>query len=257
MTGFSLSLPRSDTSVPLLFRGRVGVGRSGWGVLGGGGARRAQAPEDDLGLVDCVAVGVGGRQARDLADGTVDVGDGAARAAHQVVVVVADPYLVAGHRAAGLDAPGETGCGERSQRVVDRLVGHLRQVTAYDADHRLRVGVSQLEQGIENGEPRAGHPQPGVPQQLREVRRRGHRSILACFLERVKIRGGSSAYPPPTTSATARSRARVTSETVAKPARSAFEPGRTGSAELTDTQVRRPPSTAFDSATAWPVVPLP
>ena len=58
-------------------------------------------------------------------------------------------------------------------------------------------------------------------------------------------------------SATARSRARVMSATVSRPARRAWEPGRVGSAELTERQVRRPPSSALASATAWPVVPLP
>src|SRR3954447_19531086 len=96
MTGFSLSLPCSDTSLPLL---------SGWVVLDGcrggaaGRAGGAHAPEDDLGLVDDVAVVVGGGQARDVPDRAVDVGDLAARAADEVVVVVADPCLVPRHRA--------------------------------------------------------------------------------------------------------------------------------------------------------------
>src|SRR5918999_668641 len=46
----------------------------------------AQAPVDDLGLVDRIAVGVGRGQAGRVADGAVDIGDGAARAAHEVVV---------------------------------------------------------------------------------------------------------------------------------------------------------------------------
>ena len=58
-------------------------------------------------------------------------------------------------------------------------------------------------------------------------------------------------------SATARSRARVMSATVAYPARSALEPGRTGSAEFTLMQRRVPPSATFCRATAWPVVPEP
>src|SRR4051794_24363432 len=77
------------------------------GVSGGlgtsGGTGGAQPPVDDLGLVDGVAVVVLGGQAGCLADGAVDVGDGAAGAAHQVVVVVADPRLVAGDRAGRLD----------------------------------------------------------------------------------------------------------------------------------------------------------
>ena len=45
--------------------------------------------------------------------------------------------------------------------------------------------------------------------------------------------------------------------TVGWPASSALEPGRVGSAEFTDRQVRRPPSAAFARATACPVVPDP
>ena len=60
-----------------------------------------------------------------VADGAVDVGDRAARPAHDVVVVVADPRLVARHRAGRLDAPHQTRAGQRPQHVVDGLVGHL------------------------------------------------------------------------------------------------------------------------------------
>ena len=75
---------------------RAGVGRSG---RAGG----APAPEHDLRLVDHEAVVVGGGQAGRGADGAVDVGDGAAGAAHHVVVVVADAQLVARGRAGRLD----------------------------------------------------------------------------------------------------------------------------------------------------------
>ena len=70
----------------------------------------APAPVDDLGLVDLVARVVGRRQARGVADGAVDVDHPAAGAADEVVVVVADPVLVAGRRPRGLDAPQERPC---------------------------------------------------------------------------------------------------------------------------------------------------
>ena len=60
----------------------------------------AETPEDDLGLVDDEAGNgpvVRGGEARRGADGTVDVGDDAARPAHDVVMVVPGPGLVA-HR---------------------------------------------------------------------------------------------------------------------------------------------------------------
>src|SRR5689334_14639497 len=66
-------------------------------------AVRAHAPVRHLGLVDDEAGGLDRLQARGGADGAVDVGDGAAPAAHQVVVVVAGPGLVAGRRAGRRD----------------------------------------------------------------------------------------------------------------------------------------------------------
>ena len=52
----------------------------------------------------------------------------AAGAADEVVVVVADPRLVAGHRARRLDAADQPGVGEGAQRVVDGLVGDVGEV---------------------------------------------------------------------------------------------------------------------------------
>src|SRR5437588_5512081 len=79
------------------------------------------APEDDLGFVDLVARVVGGRQARGVADGTVDVDHPAAGPADEMVVVVSDAVLVAGRRPGGLDAPQETLVGEGRKGVVHRL----------------------------------------------------------------------------------------------------------------------------------------
>ena len=67
-----------------------------------------------------------------VADGAVDIGDGTARAAHDVVVVVADPRLVAGHGAGRLDAPHQARGGQRTQHVVDGLVGHLAEILAHE-----------------------------------------------------------------------------------------------------------------------------
>ena len=87
---------------------------------GGGWAQAfgAPAPVDDLGLVDLEARVVGRGQAGRVADRAVDVGDGAAGPAHDVVVVVADPRLVARHasRPAGCAAPGP----RRSARAARR-----------------------------------------------------------------------------------------------------------------------------------------
>jgi hypothetical protein len=81
----------------------------------------ASAPVDDLGFVDLVAPVVGGRQARGVADRTVDVDHPAAGSADEVVVVVTDPILVAGRRPGRLDAPEEALVGEGREGVVHRL----------------------------------------------------------------------------------------------------------------------------------------
>ena len=73
-----------------------------------------------------------GRQAGCVADGAVDVGDGAAGPADDVVVVVAHPRLVARHGAGRLDAPHQARVGQRAQDVVDRLVGHVAEILTND-----------------------------------------------------------------------------------------------------------------------------
>src|SRR5437867_9145571 len=89
--------------------------------------RRTQPPVDDFGLVDREPVVVRRMKARSLADSAVDVFDGTARSAHHMVVVVADPRLVARDRSGRLDPPEQAGVGERAQYVVYGLVGHLGQ----------------------------------------------------------------------------------------------------------------------------------
>src|SRR5699024_5511327 len=83
----------------------------------------AQAAEGDFGLLDEEAGIVGRAQARSLTDRAVDIDDEIARAAHQVMVVVADPPFVPCHRTGRLDAADETDLGEGVERVVDRLMG--------------------------------------------------------------------------------------------------------------------------------------
>src|SRR6478672_11504572 len=90
-----------------------GFGRCSFGRCGGAGG--AQAPVGDLGLVDDEAVGVGGVEAGSYADRAVDVRDRAARAAHDVVVVVADAQLVARDRAGRLDPADQPGAAARTR----------------------------------------------------------------------------------------------------------------------------------------------
>src|SRR5262249_27698493 len=111
-------------------------GAGGSGTLCGS-AVGTQAPIDDLGLVDRDAVVVRGRQAGSGADGTIDIGDDTARAAHHVVVVVPGPRLVTSHGARRLDAPHQSGCVQCPQHVVHGLVGHLAEIVAHDSDDRV------------------------------------------------------------------------------------------------------------------------
>ena len=89
-----------------------------------------------LGLVDLVARVGGGRQARRDADRAVHVDHAAAAAANQVVMVVADPVLVARRRPGGLNAADQTPVGQDGEGIVHGLardgadlgpclVGHL------------------------------------------------------------------------------------------------------------------------------------
>jgi hypothetical protein len=126
-----------------------------------------------------------------VADGAVHVGDGAAGAAHDVVVVVADPGLVAGDRAGGLDPAHQPGRGQRSQHVVDGLVRDVAELAAYDADEPVRVRVRVRVHGGQHGQAGPGHAQVGTAQPLLELRGRRHVPTLAAFLERVK----KNSYP--------------------------------------------------------------
>src|SRR2546430_3600005 len=82
----------SDMRILPFFR----TGGSRYPGTGGRGAVGAQAPVDDLGLLDREAVGVGRGQAGRLADRAVDVSDDAARPAHDVGMIVPDAPLQPG-----------------------------------------------------------------------------------------------------------------------------------------------------------------
>src|ERR1700759_3571041 len=113
-----------------------------------GRAIGAQAPVDDLGLVDREALVVRCSQTRGVANGAVDVGHGAAGATHEMVMVVADPQLIAGSRAGRLDPAYQSGDGESAEYVVHRLVRDLEMLGPHPVDHRIgvdvRVGVKDL-----------------------------------------------------------------------------------------------------------------
>src|SRR6266852_1527114 len=79
------------------------------------------APVDHLRFIDLVTRGVGGGQARGVADGAVDVDRFSAGATNQMVVVVTDSSLVKGRRPRRLDAPDEALLGQDPESVVHRL----------------------------------------------------------------------------------------------------------------------------------------
>ena len=239
------------------FRSRVvrrGAGRRGQRAGG------AEAPVDDLGLVDHEAVVVGGGQARHLADRAVDVGDGAAGAADEVVVVVADAGLVARHRARRAGSGGRA--RRRSGRAASRRPpgGRPREVAADGADDRVGVGVRPGS--TEASGPPSAAGSPAARHRAGAAVRRGSARCRSwpVFLNESRILVGDRDLREPSADHVG-DRPQPGPGDVADARRSRpgrrWSPGRTGSAALTERQVRRPPSAAFCSATAWPVVPLP
>src|ERR1700759_2677769 len=107
------------------------MGGSRYPGTGSGRAVGAQAPVDDLGLVDREAVVVGRGQAGRLADRAVDVSDDAARPAHDVVMIVPDASLEPGRRAGRLDAADQSRRGERVQGVIHGLKGDMADALAH------------------------------------------------------------------------------------------------------------------------------
>jgi hypothetical protein len=146
MAGFSLSLPLWAVSDDTEFLSGVG----GWAVITVviGGCARAfgtQAPIDDFGLVEDEAIEhvvvVGRGQAWRVTDRAIDVGDDATGSADNVVVVVANPGLVARNHAEWLNPSDQTDGGESVENVVHGLAGHVGQSSSNRRQDRLGVGV--------------------------------------------------------------------------------------------------------------------
>src|SRR5215212_3670530 len=123
----------------------------------------------------------GGRSHR-----AVDVGDRPALTADDVVVVVADPRLVAGYRSGGLDAAEEPRIRERPQHVVDRLVRDGAEVPTGCPYERLGVGVWPLVYGDQHRDAGARDTQRGRAQQALGAGDGGHGPTLRHFLELFK-----------------------------------------------------------------------
>src|SRR5581483_3570994 len=140
----------------------------------GGGTGGAQAPVDDLGLVDREAVVVGGGQAGGVADRAVDVGDHPARAADDVVVVVADPSLEPGRAPGRFDTAYEARRGECVQGLVHGLDGDVAHAVAHAGGDRLDAEVVATPDGLQQRDPGSRHPQACTAQLL------GGRRSLGC-----------------------------------------------------------------------------
>ena len=179
--------------------GWAAEGYAGWLGTGGTYPRR-----HDLRLVDGETVLVAGLETRRGADHAVDVADGAARTADDVVVVVADAVLEAGGRAGRLDPAGQTVRGEDAQHVVDGL-GRDRVVALADGAHQgVDVGVGVVLELTQDGQAGRRDAQAGGAQALLWVPAVavGIPTTQPPFLERVK-KSGSAANdavhraPPP------------------------------------------------------------
>lgn len=120
---------------------------------------------------------VRGRQTGCLANSTVDIGDNPARPADDVMVVVADPGLVARDGARGLDLSHQARGGQGMQRVVHGLPGYVGQRKTHGTENRFRVGVWMRIHCFQDGDARSGHAQVGRPELFGVVRYRGVKEL--------------------------------------------------------------------------------
>jgi hypothetical protein len=130
-------------------------------------------PVSNFGFVDLESGVVSGRQARDVTDGTVDVGDGPAGAAHHVVMVVADTGLIADDGSRRLKPPDQAGGCERPQHVVDGLMGDIGKRLASRRNDCVRGCVRRVVYRRQHGHPGLGHPKAGAAQHPLSLSRGG------------------------------------------------------------------------------------
>jgi hypothetical protein len=124
-------------------------------------AVRAETPEGDIRLIHQIAGVIGGLEARSLADCAVDIGEAAALAANEVMVVVPDPALETRRASRGLDPAYETRRGEGVKGLVHGLERHMAEPVAYTGSDGVDVQMVAGAHGVEDGEPGGRHPEPG------------------------------------------------------------------------------------------------
>lgn len=180
-----------------------GRGPAGGGLaLGRAGSRPAEAirtpsPVDHFGLVDLVALVLRRGEAGSGADGAVHVHHAAARAADQMVVVVADAILEARRRAGGLDAPDETFGDEKGETVVHGLERDGADLRADDLRHAIGRDVRLPRDRAQHGQSLGGDLNAASPEEFSRVGCHGALTI-AQILDSFKYCDGS---PCPTPSA--------------------------------------------------------
>ena len=87
-----------------------------------------------------------------------------------MVVVVADPRLVASDGAGRLDSPNQARGGQRGEHVINRLPRDLGQAGAHGPEYRLGVGMRLGVDRFEHRQPRARHAQVSRAELIRVIR---------------------------------------------------------------------------------------
>ncbi len=130
----------------------------------------AAAPVGDFGLVDFVALVVGGGETGRRADGAVDIDHTAAFAADQMVVVVADPILEARGGPGRLNAPEKAFGDEDAERIVHRLQGDGPDLGPDGVGHAVRGDVRLACDDAQDGQSLGGDLNAMLTKQSRRVR---------------------------------------------------------------------------------------
>src|SRR5207237_9433239 len=113
----------------------------------------------------------------------------AAGSADEVVMVVANPVLVASRRPGGLDAPEEALLGENAEGVVHRLAGHGTELGPHDLVDVVRGAVWSAGHRPQHSHPLGRDLQTVLTEERIVVNRGlpGHGRSLTPILESVQI----------------------------------------------------------------------
>jgi hypothetical protein len=149
----------------------------------------AGAPVDDLGFVDDEPVVISGLQAWPVPYCAVDVYGAATAAAHDVVVVVIDPVLIAGRRARRLDTPDEVIFGQDAQRIVDRLTRDGADVSPHQRFYLVGRSMGPAGHSSHDRQTLCGHLNASPSERVGWPRANflEHNSTLALILDVVKF----------------------------------------------------------------------